>query len=123
MTADRYQGLVGQNAVSQQDTDNAASQLQARDTEVTSAQANVRSGEELQSFERITAPFDGVVTARNLDIGQLITRGWQYGKPRAATEPSPAVRSSTSPRSRLCACSSMCRRSMRRTQRTASSRP
>lgn len=73
VTAERYQDLIGKNAVSQQDTDNAQAQLRARDTEVTSAQANVRRIEELQSFERITAPFDGVVTARNLDIGQLIT--------------------------------------------------
>jgi len=73
VTANRYQGLIGQNAVSQQDTDNAASQLEARDTQVSSAQANVRRLEELQSFERIEAPFDGVITARNLDIGQLIT--------------------------------------------------
>lgn len=73
VTADRYQGLIGQNAVSQQDTDNALSQLRAANTQVVSAQANVRRLEELQSFERIEAPFDGVVTARNLDIGQLVT--------------------------------------------------
>jgi RND family efflux transporter MFP subunit len=48
-------------------------QLQARNTQVTSAQANVRRLEELQSFQRITAPFDGVITARNLDVGQLIS--------------------------------------------------
>ncbi len=73
VTADRYQGLIAQNAVSQQDTDNALSALAARNTEVASAQANVKRLEELQSFERITAPFDGVITARNLDVGQLIT--------------------------------------------------
>jgi RND family efflux transporter MFP subunit len=73
VTADRYQGLISQNAVSQQDTDNAASQLQATNSQVNSAQANVHRIEELQSFERIEAPFDGVITARNLDIGQLIT--------------------------------------------------
>jgi len=73
ITADRYQGLIAQNAVSQQDTDNALSALAARNAVVTSAQANVKRLEELQSFERIIAPFDGVVTARNLDIGQLIT--------------------------------------------------
>ena len=72
-TAGRYQDLIGNNAVSQQDTDNAVTQLQARTTEVNSAQANVRRLEELQSFERIVAPFDGVITARNIDIGQLIT--------------------------------------------------
>jgi RND family efflux transporter MFP subunit len=73
VTADRYQGLIQQNAVSQQDTDTFASQLEARNTQVSSAQANVHRLEELQSFERIVAPFDGVITARNLDIGQLIT--------------------------------------------------
>jgi len=73
VTADRYQGLIAQNAVSQQDTDNATSTLAQRNAEVASAQANVHRLEELQSFERITAPFDGVITARNLDIGQLIT--------------------------------------------------
>jgi RND family efflux transporter MFP subunit len=72
-TADRYKDLIGRNAVSQQDTDNAVSQLEARNTEVSSATANVHRLEELQSFERIEAPFDGVITARNLDIGQLIT--------------------------------------------------
>lgn len=72
-TADRYKDLVGSSAVSQQDTDNAVSQLQARNTEVAAAQANVRRLEELVSFERIVAPFDGVITARNIDIGQLIS--------------------------------------------------
>jgi RND family efflux transporter MFP subunit len=85
VTADRYQGLIGQNAVSQQDTDNAASQLQARNTEVSSAQANVSRLEQLQSFERIEAPFDGVITARNLDIGQLITPAGSTTTPGSGT--------------------------------------
>jgi RND family efflux transporter MFP subunit len=85
VTADRYQGLIGQNAVSQQDTDNAVSTLAARQTEVTSAQANVHRLEELQSFERIEAPFDGVITARNLDIGQLITTAGSTTTPGAGT--------------------------------------
>jgi RND family efflux transporter MFP subunit len=72
-TADRYKDLISQNAVSQQDTDSMVSQLEARNTEVNSAIANVHRLEELQSFERIEAPFDGVITARNLDVGQLIT--------------------------------------------------
>ncbi|MEG9438662.1 efflux RND transporter periplasmic adaptor subunit, partial [Edaphobacter sp. HDX4] len=72
-TAERYKDLVSSSAVSQQDTDNAVSQLQARNTEVASAAANVRRLEELVSFERIVAPFDGVITARNIDIGQLIS--------------------------------------------------
>jgi len=73
VTADRYQGLIAQNAVSQQDTDNANSQQRTTNAQVASAQANVDRLVQLQSFERIVAPFDGVITARNLDIGQLIT--------------------------------------------------
>ncbi|QHN05093.1 efflux RND transporter periplasmic adaptor subunit [Granulicella sp. WH15] len=73
ITASRYGDLIGKNAVSQQDTDNATNDLTARTTQVNSAQANVRRLEELVSFERIVAPFDGVVTARNIDIGQLIS--------------------------------------------------
>lgn len=83
VTADRYQDLVSKNAVSQQDTDNAASALRARNTEVASAEANVRRLEELQSFERITAPFDGVVTARNVDVGQLISSSGSTDGPGA----------------------------------------
>jgi RND family efflux transporter MFP subunit len=85
VTADRYRGLIAQNAVSQQDTDNAVAQLEARATEVNSAQANVRRLEELQSFERIEAPFDGVITARNLDIGQLVTPAGSTTTPGAGT--------------------------------------
>jgi len=73
VTADRYNDLIGRNAVSQQDTDNAVQALEARNTQVSSAAANVQRLEELVSFEKIVAPFDGVVTARNIDIGQLIT--------------------------------------------------
>jgi RND family efflux transporter MFP subunit len=73
VTSDRYSDLIGRNAVSQQDTDTAAQALEARNTQVASAEANVQRLEELVSFERIVAPFDGVITARNLDIGQLIT--------------------------------------------------
>lgn len=73
VTADRYNDLIGRNAVSQQDTDNAVQALEARNTQVASAKANVQRLEELVSFERIVAPFDGVITARNIDIGQLIS--------------------------------------------------
>ena len=78
-------GLIGQNAVSQQDTDNALAQLQVTTSQVNSAQSNVRRLEELQSFERIEAPFDGVITARNLDIGQLITTAGSTVTPGAGT--------------------------------------
>ena len=73
VTSERYGDLIGRNAVSQQDTDTASQALQARNTQVASAEANMKRLEELQSFERITAPFSGVVTARNLDTGQLIS--------------------------------------------------
>jgi RND family efflux transporter MFP subunit len=72
-TSDRYSDLIGKNAVSQQDTDNAKAQFDAQNTQVRAAKANVRRLEELQSFERITAPFDGIITARNIDVGQLIS--------------------------------------------------
>jgi RND family efflux transporter MFP subunit len=85
LTADRYRGLIAQNAVSQQDTDNAVALLEARNTEVNSAQANVHRLEELQSFEHIVAPFDGVITARNLDIGQLVTPAGSTTTPGAGT--------------------------------------
>jgi RND family efflux transporter MFP subunit len=84
-TADRYNDLISQNAVSQQDTDTATSQLEARTTEVNSAIANVHRFEELQSFERIEAPFDGVITARNIDIGQLITATGSTVSPGSGT--------------------------------------
>jgi multidrug efflux pump subunit AcrA (membrane-fusion protein) len=74
-TSARYSDLLKSDAVSQQDTDNAVSDTKAKQTMVKSAQANVSRLEQLQSFERITAPFDGVLTARNIDTGQLINSG------------------------------------------------
>jgi RND family efflux transporter MFP subunit len=73
--ADRYTGLVKSNAVSRQDTDTFVSQAAATAAAVKSAQANVQRLRELQSFEKVYAPFDGVVTARNIDTGQLIDQG------------------------------------------------
>jgi len=73
--AQRYSGLVGSDAVSRQDTDNFVNQAAATAAAVKSAQANVQRLKELQSFEQVRAPFDGVVTARNIDIGQLINQG------------------------------------------------
>jgi RND family efflux transporter MFP subunit len=73
--ADRYTDLVKTNAVSQQDTDTFVNQAAAMAAGVKSAQANVQRLKELQSFEKVYAPFDGVVTARNIDTGQLITQG------------------------------------------------
>jgi RND family efflux transporter MFP subunit len=71
----RYQGLLTQNAVSKQDTDTFVSQAASTSSAVKSAQANVQRLEQLQSFEKIYAPFSGVITARGVDVGQLINAG------------------------------------------------
>jgi RND family efflux transporter MFP subunit len=73
--ADRYSGLVQSNAVSRQDTDTFVNQAAATAGAVKSAQANVERLRQLQSFENVYAPFDGVITARNIDTGQLIDPG------------------------------------------------
>jgi RND family efflux transporter MFP subunit len=73
--ASRYTDLVKSNAVSQQDTDTFVNQDASSSAAVRSAQANVQRLVELQSFEKVYAPFDGVVTARNVDTGQLINQG------------------------------------------------
>jgi RND family efflux transporter MFP subunit len=74
-TAERWQKLLQKNAVSKQETDQATSDLNARRAVLSSQQANVRRLQQLQSFEKIYAPFDGVITARNTDIGDLIQAG------------------------------------------------
>jgi RND family efflux transporter MFP subunit len=74
-TANRYTDLVKTKSVSQQDEETFAAAAQAQQTMVHSAEANVKRLEELQSFEKIVAPFDGVLTARNTDNGQLINAG------------------------------------------------
>lgn len=73
--AQRYSGLVKSDAVSQQDTDTFVNQAAATESAVKSSQANLQRLRELQSFERVYAPFDGVVTARAVDTGQLISSG------------------------------------------------
>jgi RND family efflux transporter MFP subunit len=78
-TKNRYQGLVKDNAVSQQDVDNAVGTYNANRATVEANQANVKQLEALQSFEKIYAPFDGVITARNTDIGDLINSGSSGG--------------------------------------------
>jgi RND family efflux transporter MFP subunit len=75
LTEQRYQDLKTTDAVSKQDVDNAHGDFESKKAQVTSAQANVKRLEDLQSFTRIYAPFDGVITARNTDIGQLIDSG------------------------------------------------
>jgi RND family efflux transporter MFP subunit len=73
--AERYKGLVGSDAVSKQDTETFISQAASTSAAVKSAQANVARLKQLQGFEKVFAPFDGVVTARGVDTGQLITQG------------------------------------------------
>jgi len=74
-TADRWQFLLKSNSVSKQETDQAVSNLAAQKATVDSRQADVNRLEQLQSFERVTAPFDGVLNARNTDVGALIDAG------------------------------------------------
>jgi RND family efflux transporter MFP subunit len=83
ITANRFSDLIKQDAVSQQDTDNATSDLAAKNSLVKSSQANVDRLKQLVSFEKVYAPFDGVVTARNTDIGQLIDSGAAGGQARS----------------------------------------
>jgi RND family efflux transporter MFP subunit len=75
ITKNRYQGLLKTHAVAQQDADNAVGTYNANKAIVEANQANVKQLETLQSFEKIYAPFDGIVTARNTDIGALIASG------------------------------------------------
>jgi multidrug efflux system membrane fusion protein len=75
ITAKRWAGLLAQDAASRQDYDNRNGDLEAKTALVASAKANVDRLEALESFKRITAPFDGVVTTRSTDIGALISVG------------------------------------------------
>jgi RND family efflux transporter MFP subunit len=75
----RWKGLLANQAVSQQDADTRAGEAAASKAQAASAQANVARLRELESFKRIVAPFDGVVTARNTDIGALINAGQTAG--------------------------------------------
>jgi RND family efflux transporter MFP subunit len=71
-TAARYEFLLKSDSVSKQDVDNAVGDEHAKKAMVDSAADNVKRLEQLQSFEKVYAPFDGVLTARETDIGQLI---------------------------------------------------
>jgi RND family efflux transporter MFP subunit len=75
ITATRWQNLLKTNSVSKQETDQAVQDLSARQASVDSGTANVHRLEQLQSFEKVYAPFAGVITARNTDIGALINAG------------------------------------------------
>ncbi len=74
-TSDRYTNLLKLNSVSQQETDVAVSGAAAKRAAVEAAEANVRRLSQLQSFEKVYAPYSGIVTQRNTDIGDLINAG------------------------------------------------
>jgi len=75
ITATRYIDLLKTDGVSRQEVDNATGDLAAKRATVQSSAANVRRLEELESFKRVFAPFSGVITRRNVDIGTLINAG------------------------------------------------
>jgi len=74
-TLQRGQQLIGSGAVSKQDLDQRAADAANRQGLVRSAQANLDRLRVLEKYKRITAPFDGLVTARNTDLGALINAG------------------------------------------------
>ena len=82
ITSERWTKLLAKNAVSKQETDQATSDFRARQSALSAAEANVMRLQQLQAFEKIYAPFDGVITTRNVDIGALIQAG-DSNSPRA----------------------------------------
>ncbi len=74
-TSTRWQALLAKHAVSKQETDQVVSDYAAKQALYAAAEANVRRLQQLQSYEQVVAPFDGVITARNTDIGDLIAAG------------------------------------------------
>jgi RND family efflux transporter MFP subunit len=75
VTAERWKTLGLQNAVAKQDIDQKNADYEARQADVAAAKANVERLEQLKGFETVAAPFDGVISTRNVDIGTLINAG------------------------------------------------
>jgi RND family efflux transporter MFP subunit len=75
LTAERYSNLFKSDSVAKQDVDNAVQNAAARTAGVASAQANVGRLQQLVGYEKVYAPFDGIVTARNVDVGALVDAG------------------------------------------------
>jgi multidrug efflux pump subunit AcrA (membrane-fusion protein) len=80
LTWDRYKVLVSKGVFSKQDGDNQEASSKVADANVVAAQSNVQANRDnlqrllvLQQYEKVTAPFDGVITARNIDVGSLIS--------------------------------------------------
>ncbi|HDR9269981.1 TPA: efflux RND transporter periplasmic adaptor subunit [Burkholderia vietnamiensis] len=78
-TAQRWQQMLATQSVSQQDADTKTADMNAKRAMLASAQANVAHLAELVSYESVTAPFDGVITARDVDVGTLVTAGGTPG--------------------------------------------
>ncbi|MEI9986158.1 MAG: efflux RND transporter periplasmic adaptor subunit [Aliidongia sp.] len=78
-TAKRWQTLATTDSVSKQENDEKAADASAKAAVVAAAKANVSRLEQLESFKRVVAPFDGVVTARRTDVGALINAGSGVG--------------------------------------------
>jgi membrane fusion protein, multidrug efflux system len=72
-TAARYNNLRNTNAVSQQDVDTQNAGVAVQEANLAAAQANIRGLEQTEAFKEVKAPFDGVVTARKIDVGDLVT--------------------------------------------------
>lgn len=79
ITDERWQGLLATQSVSQQDADQRAGDAAAKKAAQQSASANLARLRDLESFKRVIAPFDGVVTQRNTDVGALINAGQTPG--------------------------------------------
>jgi len=75
ITAERYMNLFRTDSVAKQDVENAVQDAAAKTATVTSAQANVARLEQMVGYEKVYAPFDGIVTARNIDVGALVDAG------------------------------------------------
>jgi RND family efflux transporter MFP subunit len=74
-SSERWNGLGAQQAVPQQEIDEKKAAFTARQADVVAAEANVSRLTQLKSYQTIVAPFDGVISARNVDVGALITDG------------------------------------------------
>jgi len=79
-TAARYQDLRKTGLVAAQDVDNAQGDADAKSAQLESAKQNLQRLAQLESFNRVTAPFDGVVTARRIDVGALVNQGNTSGQ-------------------------------------------
>jgi RND family efflux transporter MFP subunit len=75
ISAERWKELGAQNAVAQQDVDQKAADYSAGQASVVAAKANVDRLSQLKDFQQVTAPYDGVVSARNAQVGALINAG------------------------------------------------